>query len=91
MLFLFGSIFLNDFLKLIEHLIERVKVTKKYSNEYRLKQETARNGDTFGVEIQIDKTYSKKLEKRLERVHLNLLKSLSSKHKKTNNNNTIEF
>ena len=80
---LFGSIFLNDFIKLANFVLNYyVRQTNLAENtiEERGEDSKLESSSYNTINIQIDTTYSNILERRLELAHVSLLKAMQKRH-----------
>ena len=75
---LFGSIFLNDFIKLCIYSINNCIRHYQRKKEPKENRETI-NGDDDDVILEMDEMYSKELEESLENFYLKLAKSIAKK------------
>ena len=73
---LFGTIFLNDFLKLCIHLYGK---TRRYLRQRRLEKEeikkSEREKNNIQIQIEMNRVYAQDLEERLERFHAALIRA----------------
>ena len=78
---LFGSIFLNDFIKLCIYNINGWREWQRDNNNDRVR-ENNENDQREQVEIEMDRVYGNELEEKLERVYIKLLQVNSNSRKK---------
>ena len=74
--FLFGTIFLNDFVKLVNFTLKIICERKRMRNQIKMieKRKLYKLEKNKETSIQIEKIYSEQLDYRLRRMHLNLLR-----------------
>ena len=80
---LFGSILVNDMIKLINYAYKNIleKLTVEHDVEESRIQNTNRKVHSH-IHVEIEKLYAEKLDARLDRVHLDLLKALQRQNVK---------
>ena len=82
---LFGSIILNDFIKLCIYLYNDLR--EWWRRRENIQQQNENENQLEQVQIEIDRVYGEELEERLERVYLRLLEVNSRRNIENKRNN----